>query len=95
MFRPWLTAIHSARTLVTRIVKRFISYRLSLVNDTDTLTISVEYRADLNRLVRCSMEGWTLGAGVKSVMADSNNVDYEKDTNTVNAFIERKWDIWK
>ena len=64
------------------------------IKETDTLTVSLEYRADLNRLVP-GMEGWTIGAGVKSVMADSNIVDYEKDTNTVNAFIERKWDIWK
>ena len=72
-------------------------YKLSTkprIKETDTLTVSLEYRADLNRLVP-GMEGWTLGAGVKSVMADSNIVDYEKDTNTVNAFIERKWDIWK
>ena len=76
-------------------MKRF--YKLSTkprIKETDTLTVSLEYRADLNRLVP-GMEGWTLGAGVKSVMADSNIVDYEKDTNTVNAFIERKWDIWK
>ena len=72
-------------------------YKLSTkprIKETDTLTVSLEYRADLNRLVP-GMDGWTIGAGVKSVMADSNIVDYEKDTNTVNAFIERKWDIWK
>lgn len=65
-----------------------------LVNDTDKTTVSAEYRTDLGKFVS-SAEGWVLGAGVKSVFVDSNNANLEKPTNTVNAFIERKWDIWK
>ena len=66
----------------------------NLVNDTDKTTVSVEYRTDLGKHIAVA-EGWTLGASVKSVLVDSNNANLEKPTNTVNAFIERKWDIWK
>ena len=65
-----------------------------LVNDTDKTTASVEYRTDLQKFIP-KAEGWTLGTSVKSVFVDSNNANLEKPTNTVNAFIERKWDIWK
>ena len=61
---------------------------------TNTATIGVEYRAELARFVP-EMDGWTAGIGAKLIMAHSNLVDYDKDTRLVNAFIERKWDIWK
>ena len=62
--------------------------------DTETLSVSLEYRADMSKLVP-GLVGWTIGAGIKSVMVESNLVDFEKDTNTANVFVERKWDIWK
>lgn len=84
----------SARITKANTENLFASSFVGLINDTDRLTISVDYRTDLDRFIS-SAEGWSLGVGVKSVDADSNNADNEKTTNSANLFIERKWDIWK
>ena len=67
---------------------------IKLINDTDKVSLSVEYRTDLAKYFE-QAEGWTLGAGVKTSFSDSNNASSEKKTNSANVFVERKWDIWK
>ena len=72
-------------------------YKLQTFNEkrqTQTTTLTVDYRVPMQRFVE-GADGWTAGGGVSLSTADSNLANYERDSNTANLFVERRWDVNK